>query len=256
MIGKISIGKGFSGAISYCLEGKSGEKKKYAEVIHYNKCFGNKRELIQQIKDVRLLNRRIEKPVWHTSISFDLEDQVSKNQLIEISDEFARKFDLENNQYIVVQHFDTAHTHIHIIANRVGFDGKANSTSQNYQKMAELNRRLEKKHGFKQVLSPNKFLDRSKRNTPRNDSRKEKLKQLIPGIIQKSASFEDFKNRITQKGYQVQAGRGIAFIDDKHVRIKGSEIGYSLTKLKNAIENNLRNETKIIQRTLNRGKSL
>jgi hypothetical protein len=256
MIGKISIGKGFYGAISYCLEGKNGEKKKYAEIIHYNKCFGNKQELIQQIKDVRVLNRRIETPVWHTSISFDPQDQVTKDQLVEISDEFARKFNLENNQYIVVQHFDTNHPHVHIIANRVGFNGKANSTSLNYKKMAELNRLLEKKYGFKEVLSPNKFLKKRKLNTVRIDSRKEKLKQLMPELIHKSNSFEDFKTKVSDLGYQVQAGRGIAFIDDKHVRIKGSEIGYSISKLKRAIENNIQNETLIIQRSLNKSRKL
>jgi sulfur transfer complex TusBCD TusB component (DsrH family) len=32
-------------------------------------------------------------------------------------------------------------------------------------------------------------------------------------------------------GYQVLKGRGISFIDDKKVKIKGSEVGFSLMKI-------------------------
>lgn len=37
-------------------------------------------------------------------------------------------------------------------------------------------------------------------------------------------------------GYQVLKGRGITFIDNKKVRIKGSEVGFSLTKIERALE--------------------
>lgn len=38
------------------------------------------------------------------------------------------------------------------------------------------------------------------------------------------------------KGYQIIKGRGIAFIDDKKVKIKGSEVGYSLQKIESNIK--------------------
>lgn len=256
MIGKISIGKGFTGCITYCLEGKNGEKSKDAEILYFNNCFGDKRELIEQIKDVRLLNRRIQKPVWHTSLSFDPTDQVSKNDLIEISQEFAKHFDLQENQYLVVQHHDTAHKHIHVIANRVGFDGKANSTNQNYRKMAEFCRQMEKKYALKEVLSPNRFLNQSEQKLSRKDHRKTKLKNLITETIGISKSFDDFKIRMQNHGYKLDIGRGIAFIDDKHVRFKGSQVGFSLGKIKNSIENNLKNETQIIRKSLNKNLEL
>jgi|GEM_PF-6056911 len=63
MIGKISIGKSFGGCLRYCLEDKqelSHEQKlalskqdglqheNRAEVLEYNMCFGNKKELVSQ----------------------------------------------------------------------------------------------------------------------------------------------------------------------------------------------------------------
>lgn len=37
-------------------------------------------------------------------------------------------------------------------------------------------------------------------------------------------------------GYHVLKGRGITFIDNKKVRIKGSEVGFSLAKIERALE--------------------
>jgi len=61
MIGKITVGKSFGGCIAYCLNDKIKEQnqevvKDRAEVLLYNKCFGNEQELVQQFNDVRLLN--------------------------------------------------------------------------------------------------------------------------------------------------------------------------------------------------------
>ena len=36
---------------------------------------------------------------------------------------------------------------------------------------------------------------------------------------------------MTALGYQILKGRGISFTDQKQVKIKGSEVGFSLTKI-------------------------
>jgi hypothetical protein len=41
-----------------------------------------------------------------------------------------------------------------------------------------------------------------------------------------------------EKGYQVIKGRGIAFIDDKKVKVKGSELNYSLQRIERVLETN------------------
>ncbi len=53
MIGKISTGKSFRGCISYCLEDKKLKQSdevafgNRAELIAFNQCFGDKKELIE-----------------------------------------------------------------------------------------------------------------------------------------------------------------------------------------------------------------
>lgn len=246
MIGHVSIGRSFYNCISYCLEDKRelSEAKKdaltkqdqlqhkgRAEVLEYNKCFGNKYELTQQFKDVRKLSRRVEKPVLHLALRLAPGETLTKDQLREVGRECAAAFGIADNQYICVLHKDTKEQHIHIAGNRVGFDGKVANDSNNYKCMAELCRSLEKKYGLQEVLSPRAFLSPKDRLLPRHDSRKEKLRGDVQETLKYSTSYLEFEKQMQNLGYTVLKGRGIAFIDDKKVKIKGSEIGFSLARI-------------------------
>ncbi|MEZ0183745.1 relaxase/mobilization nuclease domain-containing protein [Flavobacterium oncorhynchi] len=246
MIGRVSIGSSFYHCISYCLEDKkelSQEKKRAlamqdrlqykdrAEVLEYNNCFGNKYELTQQFKDVRKLSRRVEKPMLHLNLRLAPDDTLTKEQLREVGRECAKEFGIADNQYICVLHKDTKEQHIHIAANRVGFNGKVANDSNSYKRMSELCRRLEKKYSLQEVLSPSAFLSPKDRLLPRHDSRKEKLKVDIQQTLKYANSYLGFERQMKDLGYKVLKGRGISFIDDKKVKIKGSEVGFSLTKI-------------------------
>ena len=250
MIGKISIGKSFGGCLRYCLEDKqelSHEQKlalskqdglqheNRAEVLEYNMCFGNKKELVSQFNDVRTLRPNLSRPVMHISLSLDPEDLFTKEKLRQIGQDSAKEFGFENNQYIVIYHKDTEHPHLHIVVNRIGFDGKTISDSNSYRKVAELCRKLELKHELKQVLSPRKFLSQQQRlehkQEQRIDQRKEQLKQNIRDCLLTANNFTDFIRKMEQRQVQVYKSRGISFTDNKKMRVKGSELGYSLSTI-------------------------
>ena len=234
MIGKISIGKSFKGCINYCLEDKKQTDeqklvvKNRAELFAYNRCFGNKRELIEQFNEVKQLNPKLSRPVLHITLSLAPEEKLSKAALTDIVDDCAKQLAFEKNQYIAVHHIDTNHQHIHIVANRVGFDGKTVKDNNNYQRMASYCRKMELKHELKQVLSPRRFLAKELRHIPRHDARKELLKRDIKECLTASKTYSEFENKIKQKGYDLIKARGIAFRDKQKVYTKGSEVGYSL----------------------------
>jgi hypothetical protein len=75
MIGKITTGKSFRGCILYCLNDKKQEPGKElvmqsrAELIMFNQCFGNQKELVEQFDAVRQLNPKVSKPVLHITLS-------------------------------------------------------------------------------------------------------------------------------------------------------------------------------------------
>lgn len=250
MIGKISIGRSFKGCILYCLEDKKLDLKRQlkqeymvqpimkerAEVVHYNLCYGSKHELIKQFNEVRQLNLKLSKPVLHISLSLAPEDVLQEGKMTEMAEECATKMGFENNQYIAIYHKDTNHQHLHIVVNRVGFDGKTVSDSHNYKKIAEYCRRMEQKLQLKQVLSPRLYLSQKERLIERHDIRKDELKQRIQLSIRQSRSYLEFEHRIKQYGYEVIRGRGIAFRDAQKVYVKGSDLGYSLATIERQLK--------------------
>jgi hypothetical protein len=90
---------------------------------------------------------------------------------------------------------------------------------------------MEEKHGLQKVLSPRRYLPKDERHLPRTDMRKEKLRQDIKKCLIASKNYSDFELQIKKLGYQVNKARGIAFIDPQKVRVKGSEVEYSLSKI-------------------------
>jgi hypothetical protein len=194
MIGKITIGKSFRGCIAYCLNDKIQQKneqvmKDRAEVLLYNKCFGNEKELVQQFNEARQLNPKLSKPVLHVTLSLSPGENLSKDKLMEMSEHCAKDLGFENNQYIAIAHCDTNHQHLHIIANRIGFDKQTVSGSNNYEKMAKYCRKMEQKYELKQVLSPRRYLSKEQRNIPRFDTRKELLRNKIQQALKECCTL-------------------------------------------------------------------
>ncbi|WP_298736103.1 relaxase/mobilization nuclease domain-containing protein [uncultured Chitinophaga sp.] len=246
MIGYVGTGYSFFECLRYCLEDKkelSEEQKQQlsqkdrlqhkdrAEVLFYNKCFGNKYELARDFIEVAQLSKRVEKPVFHFSLRLAPGESLSKDKLMEMGRECANHFNVADNQYICILHKDTNEQHIHIVANRVGYNGKAAKTSKSFKRMAALCRRLEKQYNLQEVLSPRAFLSPQERLLPRHDIRKEKLRTDIRQTLEQVNSYQSFEQKMQALGYKVIKGRGISFIDDKKVKTKGSEVGFSLTKI-------------------------
>ncbi|HRI21277.1 MAG TPA: relaxase/mobilization nuclease domain-containing protein, partial [Panacibacter sp.] len=142
MIGKIATGKSFSGCLLYCLNDKQQKQdvipvmKDRAEVLMLNKCGGSQKELLKQFNEVRQLNTKLAKPVLHITLSFAPGEQLPKSKLIEICEQCAKDMGFENNQYVAIEHKDAAHLHIHIVANRIGFDKRTVTDSNSYKKIA------------------------------------------------------------------------------------------------------------------------
>ena len=241
MIGKITIGKSFKGCLLYCLNDKLQDKNKEevmkdrAEVIFFNQCYGNQKELTQQFNEVRQLNSKLAKPVLHITLSLAPGEQLPKEKLMEMCQDCAKDIGFKNNQYVVIHHKDTSHQHLHIVANRIGFDKRTVSDSNNFQKIAAYCRKMEMKFDLTQVLNPRKFLPKEQRNIPRQDVRKEQLKMYIQHALQQVNNYKQFELKMKALGYQVLKARGISFIDDKNVKIKGSEVGFSLMKIEKTL---------------------
>ncbi len=234
MIGKITVGKSFRGCIAYCLKDKIQKldqepvMRDRSEVLMFNKCFGNENELVQQFNEVRQLNNKLSKPVLHITLSLSPGEVLGKDKLMEMSEQCAKEFGFENNQYIAISHRDTNHQHLHIVANRIGFNKRTISDSNSYQKIANYCRKMEQKYELKQVLNPRRYLSKEQRNIPRFDQRKERLRLNIKEALKECSNLAQFEQKMKERGYEIIKGRGISFADEKRVKVKGSELNYSL----------------------------
>ena len=241
MVGKITTGKSFRGCLNYLFQGRLQETKeaqqlaaqqKQVEVIAYNQCFGNRLALTREFIEVSKLNQNVSKPVFHISLSFAHADsgRLNLQDKADIAEKLAMDFGFQNNQYVVIAHKDTGHEHLHVVANRIGYDGRTASDSNSYKRMAEYCRKMEQEYKLTPVLSPTKFLRPEQRvaQSQRIDQRKETLKQHLSKAIKESKDITQVRQYMERQGYQVELGRGIAFTDAQHVRFKGSQVGYAL----------------------------
>ena len=197
---------------------------------------------------MRYLNSKLSKQVLHASLSFAHSDQLSNQDKIDIGKQMAKDFGFENNQYVVIEHVDRQHQHLHIVANRFGYDAKTISDSNNYKRMANFCRSMEKRHQLEHVLSPRRFLSKEERILPRRDICKEAVKETIAKFLKQSITMKEFQNKITAKGYEIELGRGIAFTDAQAVRFKGSQVGYPLLKIEKQLAQNRQMQQEELQK--------
>lgn len=249
MVGKITTGKSFRGCLNYLFQGRLQETKeaqqlvaqqKQVEVIAYNQCFGNRLALTREFIEVSKLNQNVSKPVFHISLSFAHADsgRLNLQDKADIAEKLAMDFGFQNNQYVVIAHKDTGHEHLHVVANRIGYDGRTASDSNSYKRMAEYCRKMEQEYKLTPVLSPGKFLRSEQRvaQSQRIDQRKETLKQHLSQAIKQSKDITQVRQYMERQGYQVELGRGIAFTDAQHVRFKGSQVGYALLDIEKKLK--------------------
>lgn len=88
-------------------------------------------EIAQEFRMCQGLNAKCENNTLRIILSPTVEDgqKLSNNDLREIYGDYLKRMNLEENQSIAFVHRDKAHTHIHIYANRIGFDGAAYNDS-------------------------------------------------------------------------------------------------------------------------------
>lgn len=261
MIGKFLTGKSFRGCLLYCLNDKQQKPghemvvKDRAEVILFNQCFGNQKELINQFNEVRQLNNKLAKPVLHITLSPSPGDNLTKADWQKLAADCATEFGFDKNQFVAVLHNDTSHQHLHLIANRIGFDKRTVSDSNSFKKMAAYCRKMELKYDLEQVLSPRQFLSKDLRNIPRIDERKAVIKSHIREALLASKNYSEFELHMKHKNYEIIKGRGIAFIDPKKVYIKGSEVGFSLSVIEKLLGKSLAEKQRLFESQKSQEKS-
>lgn len=127
------------------------EEGKRHRIIGGNLSGQTPRELAREFGAIRAQRPEIEKPVHHISISAGENDRLTVEQWQEIAAHYVREMKFESSPYVVIQHRDNKHDHIHIVASRVDAHGQVVSEWQSKQRAEEIMRGTEEKYDLERV---------------------------------------------------------------------------------------------------------
>lgn len=151
-------GKGFRGALLYNLE-KVG--KGQAVVLDSSFADMNVRQVMREIAMVKGLRPNLQKYFYHTSLNFPPGEILTGEGKKKIALEYLAEMGFSGNQYAIFEHFDAGHPHVHLLVNRIGYDGSVVSDSRDYARSERVLRKLEKKYGLRAVESSRQAQERA-----------------------------------------------------------------------------------------------
>ncbi|MDM5182053.1 relaxase/mobilization nuclease domain-containing protein, partial [Massilia sp. DJPM01] len=204
MIAKAVKGKGFRGALEYDLTKEQGR------VIDKNMAGEKPRELAAEFGEIRKLRPNLGKAVLHVSLSAAPGEILTDDQWREIGKRYMAGMGLENNQFVMTRHVDTEHEHIHILANRIRFDGSVTSDSHDYKRQEVIMRELEKDYGLQRVPSsieaerkaPTKGEIEQHLRTGEPSTRQQ-LQQFCDAAARGCRSFTEYQERLEAVGVEL-----------------------------------------------------
>jgi len=166
MVAKITCPRNINRALNYN-EQKVGQGK--AECLYAGNFLREAGELnfyekLHRFEHQNALNDRAKTNTLHISLNFDAGDKLDRETLIQIASDYLEKIGFGKQPYLVYQHYDAGHTHLHLVTTSIGQDGKRINTynigknqSERARKELELAYKLvpaeSKKQQYKQVVS-------------------------------------------------------------------------------------------------------
>ena len=240
-------GKGFRGALNYNLE---KVKKGVAKWLDTSFAQHDERTIMDEVKMIRVLRPNLAKYSYHTSVNFPPHENLKDEKMVTIAKDYLEAMGFNQHQYAIFRHFDADHPHMHILVNRIGYDGTVLSDSKDYQRSEQILRKLEKQHGLTEVISSRQAKERAMTKNElemmkRTDepSVKMKLQVTIKNILSQKPTAEQFITHLEAQGInilfnQASAGfvSGISYGYDG-MQFKGAHLGnaYKWQAVKNTI---------------------
>ena len=207
-------------------------------------------EMLEDFNRRRRQNPSLGKAVWHTAISFNPADaaRLDSAKMLEIAERWIEEMKLNKTQYVIIRHHDREdNQHVHIVANRVGNDGKTLADNWNFLEARRVNQLLEKEFN----LTPARGSSQPELQHPERiegpDRARAEIRQAIgralhAGVTERTELQEILRAQgIESREFVTKAGvvAGISFEKDGH-RFNGSEVArdYGLAGLEKLLARN------------------
>jgi hypothetical protein len=154
MVAKINSSKSLSGTLNYNEQKLLKGKAQLLEAAGFLKdpaalSFSEKLHHFQQLT---ALNERTRTHAVHISLNFDPSEKLSTEKLSAIAKSYMHQIDFSAQPYLVYQHFDSGHPHIHIVSTNIRSDGSRISLHNMGKNQSEKARReIEQSFGLKRA---------------------------------------------------------------------------------------------------------
>lgn len=112
----------------------------------------NFHDKLQRFGKLNELNERAEKSTLHISLNFHPDDQLTKEQLCEIAAIYMERIGMGNQPYLIYQHHDSGHPHIHLVTTLIRPNGVRISTNNmGKNQSTEARKEIDKLYGLHKV---------------------------------------------------------------------------------------------------------
>ena len=152
MVAKISIGNSLYASLTY-----NGEKinKENGRLLDTNKIYNDGSGTVNIHRAYGDFMRwiptssRTERPMMHISLNPHPDDVLSDTDFTRLAHDYMQMMGFAEMPYMIYKHTDIDRHHVHIVALRVGTDGRCISDRNNFYKNRKVCRELEQRYGLK-----------------------------------------------------------------------------------------------------------
>ena len=230
MMGKVMTGRSFGGCVRYNLQ-----KPDAILLDSQGLRADNMQTIIDDFNLQRKTNAALGKAVGHIALSWSVEDKrrLSSDNMAEVARLYMEQMGISDTQYLIVQHNDRPHPHLHIVYNRVDDFGKTISDQFQKQRNAKVCKDITLTYGYHYAGGKEK-VNRERLNG--SDALKYELYDQITKAVGRAKNWQQLKQFLDKQGistlFKYKSGtkeiQGVSF-SKYGVQMKGSQIDRSLS---------------------------
>jgi hypothetical protein len=239
LIGKAGTGGDFRGLARYLLRGRQSEGERVGWTLVRNMPVGAD-HAASLMSDTAAQNVRVQKPVYHLSLSAAPGEELSREQWEKVVDKVLRDLGLDEHQALVVGHRDKRHDHVHIMVNRVHPEHlKVWHNGHDYRRIEQSLRNIERDLGLREVPGRHARLPEQqaperqpgptsgeRRETERTgrESWAEQVRFRVYNDLREAESWADLERRLARHRLRLEKrGPGLVVTDGKR-QVKASRL--------------------------------
>ena len=196
MMAKIIQGNSFSAAINYLLN------REEASILITKGVRQNDKEALIHSFETQAKVNPIAKPVAHISLDFSAQDKdkLTDEKMMEIASEYIQRMGYDNTQLLMVRHTDREHPHVHLILNRIDFDGRRITDQKERIRSTKICRELTLKHDL--------YLSSGKENVKRHrlrepDATKYRIYDALCKHVPTSKSWNELQQKLKNEDIEI-----------------------------------------------------